>query len=52
MLVTITQSREPNDAWGTALVLVVVLVSGLAGLLWAERGSHADPGSVVAATAR
>jgi hypothetical protein len=52
MVVTITQSREPNDAWGTALVLVLILVSGVAGLVWAERASHADPGSVVAASAR
>jgi len=52
MVVTITQSREPNDAWGTALVLVLILVSGLAGLVWAERGSHAAAGSVVEAAAR
>jgi hypothetical protein len=53
MVVTITQSREPNDAWGTALVLVLILVSGAAGLFWAERESPRAPaGSVVEAVVR
>jgi hypothetical protein len=52
MVVTIRQSREPNDAWGTAVVLVLILVSGVAGFWWADREWSMAARPAVAAAGR
>jgi hypothetical protein len=47
MVVTIRQSREPHDTWGTVVVLTLILVSGIAGFWWAGRESRAPNAPVV-----
>ena len=49
MVDTVRQSHQPHDAWGTAVVLALILVSGLAGFWWANREATAAARPVAAA---